>query len=242
VAKHRPDGQAAHPRKAAPASTACWDAAEARAGVSASVPRRGRAGRRRPCATRRSSGSPDAVQRRPRSAQAAQKTVRTFGDERTLPRRQEDRPFVLLPRAVLRKGAGPTLRIRVELEPRPAVDAIHAAARQDRPHRLTALVDDLGVSGVQRDAELEDAPAMSGEAAVPEVHAEQVGVLVRKRSEVVEVAAGGAAPVRQGTSTRRASSVAVCPSAASARLRVTMSTGCVIRTQFARLSDSSKCG
>lgn len=67
---------------------------------------------------------------------------------------------------------------------------IHTAAGHHQPDRLPALVGDLRIPGVQRDAQLEDIPRMSRWAAVSEVHPQQVHIGGGKVAKLVEVAAG----------------------------------------------------
>jgi hypothetical protein len=110
-------------------------------------------------------------------------------DKCALPGRQDNRPLVLLARSVLGEEARPALRVRLELEPRPVVDAIETAARQYRQNGVPALLNDARVAGVEGDPELEDLPPVRGEAAISEIHPKQVDLYGRETPDVMPSAA-----------------------------------------------------
>src|SRR5713226_626308 len=110
--------------------------------------------------------------------QATQEPPGLGGRNLLLPRCQLDRSKVLHTGTVLREQARPVLPVRVDLDAAGPGDntgsrPVGAAHFTDD---LLALPDYVGVPLVEGDAQLEDRPPALGQAAVAEVHAEQIGV------------------------------------------------------------------
>jgi hypothetical protein len=100
-------------------------------------------------------------------------------DERFLPALEHDRPLVLLARTVLGKQARPALPVRGHVAtalPRHAGDALPVG--QHMLHRIQARCDDVRIGEVERDPQPVHAARMPRYAAVAEVEAKKVDVLL----------------------------------------------------------------
>jgi hypothetical protein len=119
-----------------------------------------------------------------------------LGHDRLLPRLELDWALVLAAWAMLGEQARPLLGVRghhdgAAGERRNA----NPARRHDDPHPLDAPADDLRISIVEHDPQLEHAAPMRGDATVPQVKAQKVRVVTAETAEVMRIVPAGSTDV-----------------------------------------------
>src|SRR5688572_5147672 len=97
-------------------------------------------------------------------------------DDVLLPLTKNDRPLMLPTAAVLREQTGPVLRVARQVGATRSWKAPDAAIWHDGSNGVGALSSDVRIVVAHRDAEPKNVPAMAGETAVAQVHAEEIGV------------------------------------------------------------------